>query len=165
MFMTTSDEAPRPGAVISVKQAKQFIRAYRDRMAATKVAFEKLEQATGLKGPFDPRNETLGWVFSREVLEDVIHRVGKKEDYFVLMFGVAPKEHQADGEPVPGSPQVVHAMLTPASRTGDNAFLINKLSPAFAENDEFGAEQGNTCCQGGSLFDCTDNLLATGTIA
>lgn len=162
MFISTPKDAPKAGAIITVRQARSFIAAYRARMAKTKVAFDKLREM-GIPVPFDPAQETLGWVFSRAVLEEVIHQVGKDEEYFVLAFGIAPREHDADGAPIPGSPDVVHGMLTPATKTGDGVFLINKLVPSLSDDTEFGAEQGNTCCQGGSLFDCTDHILATGT--
>ena len=134
--------------------------AYVKRLEETKAAFDKLPGG----GPFQPDNEALGWVFHRSHIETVLHRLGADDEYIVILFGVGPKEERAMAKQGTESTDVVRCIMTPARRTEvANVYQFTRLAPSVTADDEFGAEQGNTCCHGLNAFDCAEQLFNTGT--
>ena len=147
-----------PGKIISVREAKIMKAAYVQRLADTKAAFDRIGG-----GPFEPEKEALGWVFHRSHIETVLNRLGAGDEYIVILFGVGPREAELAAQQETGPDELVRCIITPArNTTTPNVYQLSKLAPGFADADEFGAEQGNTCCHRLNAFECHDQLLNTG---
>ena len=117
---------PGPGAIINVRQARGYINAYKARIKDLTDAFNELPR--DYPKPFNPSEESLGWIFSREVIEECLRQIPVDAEHVALVFGVGPRQVDPKGNGIDGSPCVLHAMMTAARKVRDEIYGTAILS-------------------------------------